>query len=97
MDKISEKEFARICAGIYEDREAICRHNPIGTQEETLLWMLLCCLNSYLSLSENEVPCFNGKPNAETYKTAILFVLKNRVTGKFEVEKYLNKMLGNTE
>jgi hypothetical protein len=92
MTKISEKEFARICAGIYEDRESIFRHNPIGTREETLLWMLLSVLLSYLSLSEIETPCFNGKPTAETYRQAILFILRDRKMQDFEAEKYLVKL-----
>lgn len=93
MSKISESEFSRICNGIYEDREAIFRHNPIGTREETLLWMLLSCLISYLSLNETEMPCFNGTPDAETYRKAILYVLQDRKTEIFPVEKYLDKML----
>ena len=91
MMKITEQEFARICEGINEDRELICRHNPIGTQEEILLWMLLSCLVSYLSLSDIEMPCFNGKPNAETYREAILFILKDRKTVEFNPQKYLEK------
>ena len=92
MNKISEKELARICEGIYEDREAIIRHNPIGTREETLLWMLLSVLISYLSLSELETPCFTGMPTAETYRQAILFILRERKTEDFDAEKYLDKL-----
>lgn len=90
MSKISEQEFARICDGIYEDRASIYKHNPIGTQEETLLWMLLSCLLSYLSVSEIETPCFTGMPTAETYRQAILFVLKDRKAESFDAEKYLD-------
>ena len=90
MSEISEREFAGICDGIYQDRESIVKYNPIGTREETLLWMLLSCLVSYLSLSEMETPCFNGMPTAETYRQAILFVLKDRKTDDFDVEKYLD-------
>lgn len=93
MTRISEAEFARICAGINRDREVIRRHNPIGTYEETLLWMLLSCLISYLSLSEIETPCFTGTPNAETYRQAILFVLKDRKTEGFDAEIYLNELI----
>ncbi len=93
MSKISEPEFARICRGIYEDRETICRHNPIGTRAETLLWMLLSCLISYLSLSEIETPCFTGMPTAETYRNAILFVLKDRKAEDFNAETYLDKLI----
>ncbi len=93
MAGISEAEFRRICTGIYQDREIIYRHNPIGTREETLLWMLLSCLISYLSLSELETPCFTGKPNAETYREAVLFILKNRKTDDFEAEIYLEELV----
>ncbi len=93
MSKISEQEFARICEGIYEDRESVFRHNPIGTREETLLWMLLSCLVSYLSLSEIETPCFTGMPTAETYRTAILFVLKDKKIEDFDPGIYLDKLI----
>ncbi len=93
MTKISEREFARICAGILEDRETICRHNPLGSEAEILLWMLLSCLISYLSLSEIETPCFSGMPDAETYRDAILFVLNDRKTEDFNSEKYLKELI----
>lgn len=92
MTKISETEFSRICIGIFEDADQIYKHNPIGTREETLLWMLLSVLISYLSLSEIETPCFNGKPTAETYRDAINYVLRDRKTESFDVEKYLNRL-----
>lgn len=58
-----------------------------------MLWMLLGILISYLSLSEIETPCFTGLPTAETYRQAILFVLKDRKTEDFETEKYLDKLV----
>lgn len=93
MTKISEAEFARICDGIIEDRESIIKHNPIGSREEILLWMLLSCLISYLNLTEIETPCFTGKPDAETYRDAILFVLKDRNSDAFDPVEYLDKIL----
>ncbi len=92
MNEISEEKFAEICEKIRADREIICKHNPIGTAEETLLWMLLGVLLSYLSLSEIETPCFTGKPTAETYRQAILFILKDRKTADFDAEKYLENL-----
>ncbi len=93
MTKISEEEFSRICKGIDEDRQKIYKHNPIGTEQETLLWMLLSILLSYLSLSEIETPCFTGVPTAEAYRQAILFILKNRKIEDFDAEKYLDKLV----
>ncbi|QQS32234.1 MAG: hypothetical protein IPM50_11210 [Acidobacteriota bacterium] len=87
--KITETQFARIVDGIIEDRESIIKHNAIGTDEEILLWMLLACLTSFLSLSDNETPCFTGKPDAKTYREAIVFILKDRRADAFDIEPYL--------
>ena len=92
-DKISEAEFARIVSGIRDDRESIIKHNPIGTDDEILLWMLLSCLISYLNLSEIEMPCFHGKPDFETYRDAILHVLAKRKTAAFDERKYLDELV----
>ena len=89
MGKISEKEFAKICHGIYEDREIIIEHNPVGTREETLLWMLMSCLYSFLSLSDEETPCYNGKPTAEVYEQAIGFILKEKKSEDFDEKPYV--------
>jgi hypothetical protein len=93
MTSISETELARICDGISEDREIIIKHNPMGTPTEILLWMLLGCLASYLSLEEADTPCFTGKPDAETYRDAILFVLRNRLTADFDPRPYIERVL----
>lgn len=92
MTRISESEFARIVDGIIEDRETIIKHNPIGTEEEILLWMLLSCLTMYLNLTDIEMPCFNGKPDAKTYREAIVFVLQNRKNGHIEIENVLDRL-----
>ena len=91
MANISESEFSRICDGIFEDRETICKHNPIGTPEETLLWMLLSVLISYLSLDGNSIPCFPNSTTGETYRQAIAFILADRKTEDFEIEPYLDR------
>lgn len=90
---ISETEFARICEGIRQDRESIVKHNPIGSPDETLLWMLLSVLISYLSLSDIETPCFTGMPTAETYRNAISFVVSDRKSGEFDIAHYIDRML----
>ena len=90
MTKITEAEFARLVAGILEDSETIIKHNPLGTEEEILLWMLLSVLNSYLNLTEIEAPCFTGIPNAETYREAIKFVLTDRKADPFEELEYFD-------
>ncbi len=92
MTRITEAEFARICDGIRDDRETIINHNPIGSDGEILLWMLLSCLISYLNLVEIETPCFKGVPDTKTYRDAITFVLNERRSNQFDVNYYLNKL-----
>ena len=94
MATIKETEFARIVEGIAEDREMIIKHNPIGTEIEILLWMLLSCLVTYLSLSDAETPCFTGRPDADTYREAIRFVLRNHASEDFDPEPHLAKLSG---
>lgn len=89
MTRITEQEFVRLIQGIRDDRETIIKHNPLGTDEEILLWMLLSVLHSYLNLTEPETPCFNGRPDANTYRDAIKFVLKDRRETDFSIDEYL--------
>lgn len=94
MMTITEAEFVRIVTGIYNDRELIIRHNPIGTDSEILLWMLLSCLVSYLNLNDSEIPCFPGRPSDLTYRDAILTVIKKRRADDFDPEPHLAKLSG---
>lgn len=93
MATISEKEFARISEQIYLDREQIYQFNVAAPHNEVLLWMLLSSLISYLSLSDDETPCFPGAPDAETYRQAILHVLSGRIEPPFDAQKYLEKLM----
>jgi len=93
MTTITETEFERLVDGIAADRETIIRHNPLGTDEEILLWMLLMCLVSYLSLSEQETPCFTGVPDRDTYLKAIKFVLAERKETPFDEDVILGGMV----
>lgn len=93
MNQISESEFQGLCRGIIHDRKIILKHNPIGSDDVTLLWMLLSCLDSYLSLSDEERPCFRGVPDEKTYRDAIYFVLANRRLEPFDIDQYIDEML----
>ena len=92
ISRINETEFSGIVTGILEDRASIVQHNPIGTPEETMLWMLMSCLISYLSLEDADTPCFTGRPDAATYRNAIRFVLEKRRVGDFDPDPYLDKL-----
>jgi hypothetical protein len=93
MTEITEAELTKIVDAILEDRESIVRHNPIGTEEETLLWMLMSSLVVYLSLNEMETPCFTGRPDAKTYRDAIEFILRGRKADEFDAGPLIDKLL----
>jgi len=93
MTEITEAEFRKIVDEIIDNRESIVRHNPIGTEEETLLWMLMSSLVVYLSLNEMETPCFTGRPDAKTYRDAIEFVLRGRKADEFDAGPLIDKLL----
>ena len=92
MASITEAEFRRLVEGIIEDKESIIRHNPVGSRGEILLWMLLSCLVNYLSLDEVQTPCFNGRPDAGTYRDAIEHVLREHRTEEFDAGLMLDKL-----
>ena len=92
MAQISEKEFEKILRGIKRDRSSILKHNPIGDEQETLLWMLMSVLISYLSIGDQETPCFPGKPTAESYRQAINFILDGRKSPDFDETPYLKEL-----
>lgn len=89
---LTEERFERLVSGIIEDREIILKHNPIGTPEETLLWMLLGSLISYLSVPEDEMPCFTGVPDAKTYRDAIKYVLNGRIDEESNIDVSLDRL-----
>ena len=93
MTVISESEFSRLCAGIAEDREKIVKHNPIGSEHETLLWMLMSVLVSYLSLGEKEIPCFPGDVDENTYRKAVEMIVMNKQDKHFDPKPYIEDML----
>lgn len=93
MTRIKEAEFKRIVEGIYEERDIIQKHNPIGPPEEIRLWMLMSCLISYLSIGDSEIPCFPGKADADTYRNAVIFILKDRKSGSFDEQPYLAALM----
>ena len=92
MTPIKWSELEKIVNGIIADSKSIIRHNPIGTHEEILFWMLLSSLVIYLNLNERETPCFTGRPDAATYRTAIEFILKGRLSDEFDVSPLLDKL-----
>jgi hypothetical protein len=40
-----------------------------------------------------ETPCFTGRPDEDTYKEAIIFILRGRTDGDFDPDPYIEGMI----
>ncbi|HEX8144786.1 MAG TPA: hypothetical protein VF553_19610 [Pyrinomonadaceae bacterium] len=92
MSTISEQEFKKLCADIYADRFQIYAYNPNVSRKEALLWMMLGCLVSLLSIPILEQPSAYGGASEDPYGDAILEVLKARMEPDFDPQAYLDEL-----
>jgi len=88
MTTISEMEFKRLCDDIYADRRQVYAFNPNVSRREALLWMLLGCLVSLLSIPILEQPSVYGG-GSDPYEDAVCEVLKDRTEPAFDPGSYL--------
>lgn len=73
-----------MCDDIYDDRRRIYSFNPNAEHMEALLWMLLGCLVSLLSVPILDQPSVYGTTSAERYSDAICALLRNRTSPPFD-------------
>ena len=91
MALISEEEFRKLCADIYAEREQIYAFNPQASRRDALLWMLLGCLLSLLSVPADQLPDA-ARASADPYGDAIREILRGRMSPPFAAEKYLAEL-----
>ncbi|MBA3768282.1 MAG: hypothetical protein H0W99_15155 [Acidobacteria bacterium] len=89
MTTISELEFKRLCDDIYADRRQVYAFNPNVSRREALLWMLLGCLVSLLSIPILEQPSVYGGVSSDPYGDAVCEVLKDHTQPAFDPGIYL--------
>jgi hypothetical protein len=92
MSTISEQEFKKLCDDVYADRARIYRFNPNVSRREALLWMLLGCLLSLLSVPVLEQPGVYGDSGADPYGDAVCALLRERMMPAFDPRIYLNEL-----
>lgn len=85
---ISEAELIRLCENLYTDRRQIYEFNPNAGQREAMLWMLLGCLLSLLSIPDNEQPSVNSS-STDPYGDAVREILRNRTQPSFDPQSHL--------
>ncbi len=94
---ISEEEFRRVCDDVYRDRFEIYRFRPDARPREALLWMLLGCLISLLSVSHDELSSLADPASDDPYGDAIFKLLHARTEPSFNPRPVVEELLKKIE
>ena len=97
MSTISEQEFIKLCDDIYRDRLQVYSYNPNVSRREAVLWMLLGCLLSLLSVPILDQPSTHGESTADFYADAIGEVLQHRMQPEFDPHVLIAELLARVE
>lgn len=81
-----------MCEEIYADRDSIFSYVPGLSRRDALLWMLLGCLVSLLSVPEDEQPCVHAGASEDPYGDAICGLLQRRAPTAFNPRPHLEKL-----
>ena len=92
MHTISEQAFKKLCEEIYADRDSIFSYVPSLSRRDALLWMLLGCLVSLLSVPEDEQPGVYAGASGDPYGDAICELLQRRAPPAFNPRPYLEEL-----
>ncbi|HEX8176747.1 MAG TPA: hypothetical protein VF543_16770 [Pyrinomonadaceae bacterium] len=92
VETISGEEFKRLCDDVYKDRFEIYEFNPAASRRDALLWMLLGCLISLLSITYEELEALTGVSGAEDYGDVIRKLLRERAEPFFDPGPYLEEL-----
>lgn len=95
--KISEGEFKRVCDEIYKDRFEIYRFRPGTSRSEAILWMLLGCLISLLSVTDAELQALVDESTSNPYSDAICKLLQARAGKPFDARQYIEELAKRVE
>ena len=92
LPAISEAEFVKLCDDLYADRHQIYQFNPNASRQEALLWMLLGCLISLLSISDSEQQSVYEPSSLDPYVDAICEILQNHMRPPFDPQAHLAQL-----
>jgi hypothetical protein len=97
VETISEEEFRRLCEEIYRDRFEIYGFNPGATKREAVLWMLLGCLISLLSVGEAEAQALAASSSRAPYADAVCKLLLERAAPPFDPQPFVEELSKRVE
>jgi hypothetical protein len=96
-DTISEEKFRALCEEVYRDRAEIYGFHPGAGRSEALLWMLLGCLISLLSVDEVEMEAVADSSGKYLYLEAVCALLEKRTEPHFNPRPYLEELAQRAE
>jgi hypothetical protein len=96
-EKISESELKRVCDDLYGDRFEIYAFNPGASHNEALLWMLVGCLISLLSVNEEELRTLFDSSGPTSYADAVCKLLEGRTQPPFDVRAVVDELTKRVE
>ena len=98
VETISEAEFEKLCDEIYRDRFEIYDFNPSATKREAVLWMLLGCLISLLSINDAKLQSLVDSSCAEDpYGEAVCKLLRERGEPSFDPRPFVEELSKRVE
>jgi hypothetical protein len=97
FETISEVEFRGLCEEIYRDRFEIYDFNPGATRREAILWMLLGCLISLLSVGDDEVQSLADSSSRDPYADAVCKLLRERGAPPFAAQPLVEELSKRVE
>ncbi len=92
MEAVSESELKRVCEELYRDRFEIYAFNPGASHGDALLWMLVGCLISLLSVDEEELQALFDSSGQTSYADAVCKLLEGRTKPPFDPRALLEEL-----
>lgn len=97
IETISEAELRRLCDEIYRDRLEIYEFNPGMSRREAVLWMLLGCLISLLSVTDAESAELTVSPSHDPYGESVCKLLNARSSPPFDPQPFVEELSRRVE
>lgn len=96
-ETISKADFEKLCDEIYRDRFEIYEFNPNASKREAVLWMLLGCLISLLSVTDAELQSLVDSSSTDPYGEAVCKLLVERGSPPFDPQPFVEELSKRVE
>lgn len=97
VETISEADFEKLCDEIYRDRFEIYDFNPGASKREAVLWMLLGCLISLLSVTDAELQSLVDSSSQDPYGESVCKLLRARGSPPFDPQPFVEELSKKVE